>query len=424
MDIKRLDRFSSVMSRFVLWWKDYFNVLVLSFTRISRDNVSIMASGMVYSTLIALVPAVTFLFAFFSMFGVLQPFIDLLTHFLVETLGIEDGASLIKMLELYTVNAMSLGVVGLVSFIFTSILLINKIYTVMNRIFRTQPRSGTLKRFVTFLTFLIVSAFIIVLLIAANSKLSAWAEITLSNNEYLIENNTHWESFLVILSVWGVLFAMIKFLPNAKIRFRSASVGATTGCLSVMIASEVFKYVIKSTVSYSVIYGSLASILFVLLFFYIIWYVVMVSSEITYVHQFRPDRGQLKGRPESPLSQITEGINLLLLVSDRYRSGKGATGEKELTRKLAIPTSKLYGYINCLEDGGLLLPVNAQRSSFVPALPLDKIMVRDVVAILYGSFRKDKDDVVTMGEAVAIELEEKGIKGFDNLNVENLLERL
>lgn len=424
MDEKKLERFSGVLGRFTAWWKDYVNVLVLSFTRIARDNVNIMASGMVYSTLIALVPAITFLFAFFSMFGVLQPFIDLLTHFLVETLGIEDGASLVKMLEFYTVNAMSLGVAGLVSFIITSILLINKIYMVMNRIFRTQPRSGTLKRFVTFLTFLIVSAFIIVLLIAANSKLSAWAESTLADNDNLLKQHTGWESFLVILSVWAVLWAMIKFLPNAKIRFRSAAVGATTGCVSVLIASEIFQYVIKSTVSYSVIYGSLASILFVLLYFYIVWYIVMVSSEITYVHQFRPDRGQLKGRPESPLSQITEGMNLLLIVAERYRSGKGATGEKELTRKLAVPTSKLYGYINCLEDGGFLLAVNAQRSAFVPALPLDRILVRDVVSLLYGSLKKDKDDVVTLGEAVAVELEDKGIRGFENINIENLLERL
>ena len=181
---------------------------------------------------------------------------------------------------------------------------------------------------------------------------------------------------------------------------------------------------ITQSVNYSIIYGSLASLFLLLLYFYIFWYIIMVSAEITYVHQFRPDKGQIKGRPESPLSQISEGVNLLLLVADKYRSGKGAATEKELIRKLAVPSSKLYGYINCLEDGGVIMAVNTQRSAFVPALPLDKIYLKEVLHILYGSERKKSEDIMTMGEAVAQEMEDKGIKGLEDISIENLMERL
>ena len=165
-----LEKIGQKYQGFIEWWKDYVKVLILSYTRIARDNVSILASGMVYSTLISIVPCIAFLFAFFSAFGVLQNVMDMLSVFLRETLGEQTGAEMVSMIEYYTGNALSLGVFGIISFLITSILLINRVYTVMNRIFRTQPRSGTLKRFTTFLTLLIVAAILIVVLIAIQGR--------------------------------------------------------------------------------------------------------------------------------------------------------------------------------------------------------------------------------------------------------------
>ena len=60
----------------------------------------------------------------------------------------------------------------------------------------------------------------------------------------------------------------------------------------------------------------------------------------------------------------------------------------------------------------------------VPALPLDKIYLKEVLHILYGSERKEREDIRTMGEAVAQELEDNGIKGLEDISIENLMERL
>ena len=419
-----LSKLGRSYQNFIDWWKDYGKVLLLSYTRISRDNVSILASGMVYSTLISIIPCVAFLFAFFSVFGVLQIVIDTLTTFLVETLGSQTGHEIASMLEMYTGNALSLGVFGVISFLITSILLINRVYTVMNRIFRTQPTSGTLRRLTTFMTLLIVAALLIVVIIALQGRIERTLSNIIREDTFVLASSSFWERTVLIGMLWIVIFSVIFFFPNAKIRISSALVGSLTGLVAILIATEIFKHMITTSVNYSVIYGSLASLLFMLIYFYIFWYIIMVSAEITYVHQFRPDKGLIKGRPESPLSQISEGVNLVLLVADKYRSGKGATTEKELVRKLAVPSSKLYGYINCLEDGKIIMAVNTQPSAFVPALPLDKIYLKEVLHVLYGSERKEKEDIMTMGEAVAQELEDKGIKGLEDISIENLMERL
>ena len=400
-----LEKIGQKYQGFIEWWKDYVKVLILSYTRIARDNVSILASGMVYSTLISIVPCIAFLFAFFSAFGVLQNVMDMLSVFLRETLGEQTGTEMVSMIEYYTGNALSLGVFGIISFLITSILLINRIYTVMNRIFRTQPRSGTLKRFTTFLTLLIVAAILIVVLIAIQGRVERTMLNFVKSDAFVLASSNFWESLMIIAVLWVGIFSLIFFLPNARIRLSSAMVGSLTGLFAILVATEVFKHIITTSVNYSVIYGSLASILFVLI------YPKMRTALI-------------KGRPESPLSQISEGVNLVLLVADRYRSGGGAMSEKELVRKLAVPTSKLYGYINCLEDGNIIMPVNTQRSAFVPSRPLDRIYLKEVLHVLYGSERKTREDIQTMGEAVAEELEERGIRAMEDISIENLLERL
>ena len=170
---------SNLGERFVSWWKDYARVLKSVFRSIGSDNVTILASGLVYSSLIALVPCITFLFVFFSAFGVLQPFLDLLEKGLSDALGNEIAFSIISMLNGYTSNAMSLGIFGIISFMITGMFLVNKIYTVINQIFRTRPRSGTMRRFSMILIFIIVFAFVAAVLFAFTYNMQQQVEAKL-----------------------------------------------------------------------------------------------------------------------------------------------------------------------------------------------------------------------------------------------------
>ena len=116
------DKENGFLARFGHWWMRYGKALEMALRGTGRDNISMMASGMVYSTLIAIIPCLTFLFAFLSAFGVLQPFMELIALIAEDTFGENTGHELMRYIEQFSSNAMSLGVIGLVSFIFTGIL--------------------------------------------------------------------------------------------------------------------------------------------------------------------------------------------------------------------------------------------------------------------------------------------------------------
>ena len=133
-----------------------------------QSNVSLMASGLVYSTLVALVPCITFFMAFLTVFDLIAPFMSALSALFEDLFGSVLGGQLLALINQFSSNAMGLGVFGLVSFIITATMLVNKVYTVLNQIFRTQPSTGSFKRFTTFLSFLILAVVCLALFLAVN----------------------------------------------------------------------------------------------------------------------------------------------------------------------------------------------------------------------------------------------------------------
>lgn len=414
----------NLKDRFISWVQDVWYLLVRSCEILFNDNVDILASGLVYSTLVAFVPCFTFIFAVVQLFGVLQPLIDILVELLYQAMGAAMSKQIIEALSKLTTNGMGLGALGFVSFIFTTILLVNKIYMVINRLFRATPRSGTLKRFTTFFTFLILAVIFLSVVLALNTKATNYI------SSYVDNSNTP-SSFKLfisnIFSYFGVvlfLFSIFYYVPNLKVRFKSALLGSLIGAVMLFIITAAFKYVVTLSVNTSVLYGSLSTVFFLLLYLYLCWYAVLIAAEFTYVYQFRPDKSEVKGIGEDPAKRIQDGINLIMIVASSYRNGEGQVSQKQLIRKLLINQMELNSITSRFVSDGFLLETNSTKKGmicYVPAKPLDQILVKDIVKSLYAF---DEESIETIGEAVSEQFLKKGLDSFNNLTLDNLLERI
>lgn len=414
----------SIGKRFLNWWEDYFKVLKNVFKGLANENITILASGLVYSTLIAVIPCLTFLFTFLSSFGALQVFLDVLNQWLSNTFGSETASSLILEVNNYSSNAMSLGVVGLISFLIAGLLLVNKIYNVINQIFKARTHSGSLKRFGTFFIFLIVFTFLISLAFALSNTLLARIDAYVNNIEMSVSMAQHFRKAGSFVLIWFTLFLFLVAVPNIKVRKRSAAVGATTGLIFISIVNIAFNTVVSKLVGYWTIYGTVASVFMVLLYFYILWYIIIAVAEIVYIHQFRPDRNTLFGIAQSPSQKIGEAVNLLVVVCSKYKKGEGASSIREICKLMNVPYSRILTYLREFEAAGYIIPINSQNTAYIPSKPLDSIFVKDVVAFLYGIEELSSDNIENIGDTVSAELFRNGEMGLSSLTIENLLERI
>ena len=393
------------------WISDYFAVIRQGIKLIGRDNINLLASGMVYSTLIAIVPCITFLSAFLSAFGVLEPFISVLSEWMCDTFGEATGNSVMNAVVNFTGSAMSLGVVGLVSFIITGMFLVNKIYSLVNHIFRTEPTEGMMKRFVLILIFLIVLTVVLTFAFALGNIIHDKAYSLMG---FDVQNGNMREflrSIVQFAVVFLVFFFIICLVPNAKINASASISGAALGTILSYISTYIFTRVISYTVSYSVIYGSLASILFVLLYLYIIWYLVVFVMEVTYIYQFRPDKNAVIGRPERGDSQIAHGIDIMLEIARRFENGKGSTSIRDLGARLSIPMSQINSIISDLEGAGLIISLNVNSSVYMLSRPSSKIKVVDIIDAIFSSDTLKGGRGESDGKLLSRSFFNKGIEG-------------
>jgi membrane protein len=398
------------------------HIATLAMTQTIHDNIFQSASSMVYSTLMAIVPGLTFVFTFFGAFGVLQPVIEFLAEWFTEMFGPEAGAQLLTLVEKYTANATSLGVVGLVSFLITMLLLINKVWSVINQIFRTSRDRNPIKRLAGFVTFLIISCLLIAAYISIQSLMNSWYSKLLGVS---VEGWSKVVGIVVpLLIIWSIFFLLTYFVPNIKVHFSSATLGALVGMILILGFSKLMSKLTGMAANFSVIYGSFAAIFLFLLWCYYFWAVVFYCVELTFVHQFRPDTQVYKGLPQSPALQLSEGANIMMLIGSNFHTGKGSTTTKEIIERLAIPANRLYGFLELLTQLNFITPTNTGHTEFIPKKPLENMKVLDLVKALYGLENMSLDEQNTAGEAIALQIQDHGIASLGNLTIENLLMRI
>ncbi|MDC7247974.1 MAG: YihY family inner membrane protein, partial [Sphaerochaetaceae bacterium] len=252
--------------------KRYYEVLL---TKFMKDQITILASGIVYNTLISVIPFISFLVTFLALFDALQPFYLTLTELFTSIFGTAAGGQLVSMIEQYSSNARSLGAVGLISFGITSILLINKVWSVVNYIYRSSPRTtGVMKRTIGFITTLILGVILLASYISVKSIFSNWFLSILQ-----------WEFYSAIVKLivqylapwaiaWLFVFIIIMIAPSSKVTGASAGIGALCATVGMYITNFIFSYLVNAMFGLSLIYGSFAVIFLFLLWVYSVWLVI------------------------------------------------------------------------------------------------------------------------------------------------------
>jgi len=184
----------------------------------------------------------------------------------------------------------------------------------------------------------------------------------------------------------------------------------------------VFSGLISLGFNYSVIYGSFAAIFLFLLWVYLMWIAILAAVEVSYVHQYRPDKISLT-RPVSPAEQLANGINVMMVIGSNFRSGSGETRVKDIAEKLLMNDRELFSVIDMLAEKKFVIATNPAKTAYLPAKPLEDMKIVDLVSALYGEVYLEQN-LDTIGDAIATQVSDKGIKTLGNLTIYNLLERI
>ena len=231
------------------------------------------AASLSYTSLLAMVPLLAVIFGVVSAFPVFSQVSNKLQSFIFTNFIPAAGEQIEPYLNIFLASVSSLTLPGTIFLIITALLLLFRIEVAFNRIWRVDRARTLMNRIVMYWSVLTLGP----ILTGAAIALSAQKVLaTLGLEEGLAPGWNHLGIFFLTWMVFTMFFVLV---PNRRVQFRNAVVGAFLSAVLFDVAKLGFVAYV-SNANYSVIYGALATVPIFLFWLYIVWTVILFGASL------------------------------------------------------------------------------------------------------------------------------------------------
>jgi len=303
----------------------WFHALRTLRERFREDRLSLTASSLTFTTIIALVPFITVALAVFTAFPMFAKFQDVLQKWLIVSLVPDNIArQVLGYLNQFAGKANKLGSLGLVALLFTALALVFTIDRTLNNIWRVRKPRPFTQRVVIYWSAITLGP----VLLAVSLSMTSYA---VSFSKGLVGDLPGGVSLLLnllqFLAVAGGMAALYRFVPNTHVRWDHAWMGGVFVSTGMELAKRGLAFYVSSVPTYSMVYGAFATLPILLVWIYLVWVIVLLGAALTAYLPSLLAGGTLRRLPHGWRFQFSlEVVQQLELV--RTQPAKGMTLEQ------------------------------------------------------------------------------------------------
>jgi membrane protein len=347
-----------------------------------QGSLTLHAMSLVYTTLLSLVPLLAVSFSVLKGFGVHNQLEPMLLQVLAP-LGAQAQdvtSNLIHFVDQTEVRV--LGSLGLGLLLYSVISLISKIELVFNDTWRVDRQRPLAQRFSQYLSVLLVGPVLFFSAVGAAASLRSSAVVQqmveIAPLGLLAEAAGRLIPYLLIVAAFTFIYS---FVPNTRVRLRSALVGALVAGLLWQIIGYVFATFMAGSTRYAAIYSGLAIPILFMIWIYIAWLIVLIGANIAFYHQYPEYLGR-SARDARLSNRLRERLALLLAtrIAAAYLDTRGPPTAERLAHALGMPLIDVRRCLAFLEGDGFLIRSAQDPPGYLPARPPGKIPVRELLA--------------------------------------------
>lgn len=340
-----------------------------------EGQLSMRAMGLVYTTLLSIVPLLALAFSVLKALGVHNSLEPVLLEFLrpLGARAFEITDSIIAFVEKIQVGV--LGSLGVALLFYSAISLIQKVEEAFNfiwRVERPRPLSQRLGEYFAVLTVgpvLVFSALGITASVMNSAVMARVVEIEPFG--LLVYLGSKLLPYLLIVAAFTFLYS---FVPNTRVRIGAAAAGGLLAGVLWQSGSLAFASFVSSATNYNAIYSGFAIVIFLLIWLYLGWLILMVGCLLAFYVQ-HPEHLKPHRAPSQMSGRQTEYLALMVmaLAGRRFIDGEPGYTEEELSLALNAEPDHIGRVCDTLIFHGLLAEAGTDRSCLVPAIDLDSL---------------------------------------------------
>ena len=384
------------------------------------------AMGLVYMTILSLVPLLAVMFSVLKGFGVhnqLQPLLLKAFEPLGEK-GIEITTSILTFVDNIKVGI--LGAVGLGLLLFTIISLISQVEEAFNSTWRVRNVRPLFERFSHYLSVLLIGPLLIFSAVGLSQSvrhMSLYQQLVETDAGALLYNLL--SIYLpFILTVIGIAFIYM-FVPNTRVKPMAALFGATITALLFKAATFVFTLFIVGSTKYTAIYSAFATVIILFIWLYITWLILLLGSSIAYYFQHAHKLYYFyRNEKLSPYENEALALQILTSVTKNYYADKPPLSLDQVSDQIHLPNDLVEKMIYKLEQGGFINIVDVDEVSLVPGRPPEETNCAELLAYIRESSKagSQRVDMVTDQNVVKVlgQADQHAFTAIENITIKQM----
>jgi len=348
---------------------------------LSRGQINLYAMGLVYATLLSLVPLIAFAFAVLKAFGAHRELEPVILEFF-KPVG-EHAHELTEKVMQFA-DSVSTGVVGslgLALLLWTLLGTIKKVEDGFNFLWRVEHARSFARRVTEYVALLIVGPIVIVSFLGMSHR--ALDSATAGIGRYMPFADRLKELALDVspfLMVAAIFTAVYMFVPNTKVKWKPALIGGATAGILWAVVGKLFTALVVYSTRLSVVYAGFALIVATLLWTYFGWLILLIGAQLSFYVQ---NRHYLRlGLVELRLSAVqreTLTLKVMYLIARAYKDGKSRWTVDGLAHELGMPGIGISRIVTALEHAHLLTVTDDEH--LLPARDLGSIPIQEIMDI-------------------------------------------
>ncbi|MGC8541367.1 MAG: YhjD/YihY/BrkB family envelope integrity protein [Phycisphaerae bacterium] len=382
-------------------------------TRMADDRTGQQAAAMTYNTLFSLLPVMVLLLVVMSL--VLAK--DQIKHeemSFVHRLGLSQlsnrgaaGATtkpqfivqtIIKQIDKMrsVLRSPGTGVVGFITLLWAAISLMNVIENAFNHIYRVTEKRPWPRKFTLYWCVLSLGPLAVAASLFASAKFIALAGS-------LHVGAAVFTPLGILISYagdWILIFVIYKLIPNARVQWRAAAIGALAATFLWEAGKYGFGFYVHDVAGYGKWYGNLGLIPLFMLWIFLTWNFLLIGLEVAFIQQFFPvlKRRFLMSRGQkTTLTDSRWILPLSILMVHRFQDGKKLTAEAA-ANELGLALEPAEEMLSSLAKAGLVLAIGSQPKQYVLAKAPENISVEEIMNVASDRCHTIADTMLTTDE--------------------------
>lgn len=346
----------------------------------AENQVTLQASALTFSMLLSLVPFLAVAFSLLKALGMQNRLEPLLTRALAPLGpgGAEIAGRLMQLVDNLDVGA--LGAVGSLALLVTVVSLMGNVEQAFNRIWGVRTPRRLARKFADYLSVLLVGP---VLVVAALGILASLQSLRLVQHLMAIEpfgtSIVLALRLLPYLLLWAAFTCLYIFMPNTAVSLGPAAVGGAVAAALWVGAGWGFATFVASSTRYAAIYSGLAILLLFLLWCYVAWVVVLLGAQVAFARQHAATQtAGWQACTRSVAERERLGLQIMLLVGQRFLAAGPPWTAEELARRLNVPAGLVSELLEVFAQKGLLTALR-DSGSYLPGRDLERIGIKEIL---------------------------------------------